>query len=180
MLRGGCRGGAVTYQIALEDLPASYACHSEDCQTWSGSAFALHAMLPESAICFQGAATTFALNGAERAASEHIGCEACMTRLANRNSAVPGMLILRAGTLVRSREIEPYVHIWTSRKQPWIALPANAQAFHRAPTTAEFQAAVATAAEGRRTTSRSAARPPEKDGETGRIVGALRPPELRE
>ena len=107
-------------------------------------------MLPESAICFQGAATTFALNGAERAASEHIGCEACMTRLANRNSAVPGMLILRAGTLVRSREIEPYVHIWTSRKQPWIALPANAQAFHRTPTPAEFQAAVATAAEGRR------------------------------
>jgi hypothetical protein len=39
------------------------------------------------------------------------------------------MLVLRAGTLDDSHKLEPRVHIWTSRKQPWIKIPEGTPSF---------------------------------------------------
>jgi hypothetical protein len=38
----------------------------------------------------------YAYDGPHGAASTHIFCTTCATRIANRNSLVPGMIILRA------------------------------------------------------------------------------------
>lgn len=142
-ITGGCRCGTIRYNIALDALTLVYACHCRDCQTWSGSAFALHAMLPETLLSLDPGAHRFHLDDVEQMPSEHLGCARCMTRIANRNSAVPGMIILRAGTLDRSDEIVPAVHIWTSSAQPWVMLPDKAPAFEKTPTPAQFQAALA-------------------------------------
>jgi hypothetical protein len=138
---GGCRCGAVRYTIDLEALPLSYACHCRDCQTWSGSAFALHALLPDALLKILGARTEFRVTVGEYMASEHIGCSACMTRIANRNSEVPGMVILRAGTLDQSDELSPAVHIWICRKQSWLDI-AGTPAFRESPTPAQFARAL--------------------------------------
>jgi hypothetical protein len=142
-ITGGCRCGAIRYEVALDALPLSYACHCRDCQTWSGSAFALHAMFPEEMLRLDETAHRFRIEGAERMPSEHLGCARCSTRLANRNDAVPGMIILRAGTLDRSPEIVPAVHIWTGSAQPWVALPDGVPAFAQSPTPEQFQSALA-------------------------------------
>lgn len=138
---GGCRCGTVRYTIDLETLPLSYACHCRDCQTWSGGALALHALLPEMLMTISGNAADFRIGADEAMASEHIGCPACMTRIANRNSAVPGMVILRAGTLDRSDEITPAAHIWTSRKQPWLDI-GDAPHFAETPSPEQFAKAL--------------------------------------
>jgi hypothetical protein len=75
-------------------------------------------MLPEAILSLDPGAHRFRLDDVEQMPSEHLGCARCMTRIANRNSAVPGMIILRAGTLDRSNEVVPAVHIWTSSAQP--------------------------------------------------------------
>ena len=142
-ITGGCRCGTIRYDIALDTLPLVYACHCRDCQTWSGSAFALHAMLPEAILSLDPGVHRFRLDDVEQMPSEHLGCARCMTRIANRNSAVPGMIILRAGTLDRSNEVVPAVHIWTSSAQPWVTLPDKAPAFEKTPTPAQFQVALA-------------------------------------
>lgn len=142
-ITGGCRCGTIRYDIALDVLPLVYACHCRDCQTFSGSAFALHAMLPEDLLALDQEAHCFRGDEVEQMPSEHLGCARCMTRIANRNSAVPGMIILRAGTMERSDEIVPVAHIWTRRAQPWVALPDGTPAFEEAPTPEQFQAVLA-------------------------------------
>jgi hypothetical protein len=106
-ITGGCRCGDVRYTLSFETLPLTYACHRRDCQTWSGSAFALHSLLPDDALALEGEARTFRIEGVESMLSEHLACPNCLTRIANRNSAVPGMIVLRAGTLDRSDELVP-------------------------------------------------------------------------
>ncbi|MET0239455.1 MAG: GFA family protein [Sphingobium sp.] len=140
-LTGGCRCGEVRYAIELEGLPTSYACHCRDCQTWSGSAFALHSLLPENLLTLSGDPVDFQLRADETMASIHIGCPVCMTRIANRNAAVPGMIIVRAGTLDRSDEIVPAAHIWTRRKQPWVNI-GNSPDFAETPSHEQFAKAL--------------------------------------
>ncbi|WP_404713690.1 GFA family protein [Sphingomonas sp. MMS24-J13] len=141
-ITGSCRCGAVKYELSVEGLPLTYACHCLDCQTWSGSAFALHALLPESLVKLSGNASEFELENVESMASQHIVCATCSTRIANRNAAVPNMIILRAGTLTRSDELVPAIHIWTKRKQSWIKLPESVRTFDETPSPQEFGAAL--------------------------------------
>jgi len=74
-ITGGCRCGAVRYEVASDALPLTYACHCLDCQTWSGSAFALHAMLPSSLLQIEGEAHRFSLTDGEAMASDQ--CRLC-------------------------------------------------------------------------------------------------------
>ena len=53
-IHGGCRCGAVRYELALDALPSTYVCHCLDCQTWSGSAFSQQTFLPEAALTVTG------------------------------------------------------------------------------------------------------------------------------
>lgn len=145
-LSGRCRCGAVQYTVAMTALPATYACHCGYCQTWSGSAFALHALLPASLVTIRGETSEYAYAGEGGAMSRHWSCPTCATRIANENDAVPGMVILRAGTLDRSSELTPVAHIWTSRKQPWVQIAPDVAAFETSPTPEAFGAALAKAA----------------------------------
>ena len=45
------------------------------------------------------------------------------TRIFNTKTARPGFVVLRAGTLDRSDELDVVAHIWVKRKQAWIAIP---------------------------------------------------------
>ncbi|AZV26634.1 aldehyde-activating protein [Pseudomonas syringae] len=136
-LTGQCRCSAVRYQLNTDVPPAIYACHCTDCQTWSGSAFALHALLPADALTLTGPLTTYAydLNGQH---AEHQVCSVCHTRLCNTTTAAPGMKVLRAGTLDESRSLQPMAHIWVSRKQPWLTLPEGLPSWPQSPTPQAF------------------------------------------
>jgi hypothetical protein len=137
-LEGGCRCGAVTYQLSLDALPQTYACHCLDCQTWSGSAFGLHALLPENIIELSGPVATYAHRNAQGVTFEERLCPICHTRIYNSNDAASGLLFLRAGTLQESHVLEPMMHIWTKRKQPWIAVPNHIACFEESPTPADY------------------------------------------
>jgi hypothetical protein len=73
---------------------------------------------------------------------EDVACSVCRTRIYNRNSALPGTIFLRAGTLSTSERTAPIAHIWTKRKQPWVRIPDDIPAFDESPTPEEFGRAV--------------------------------------
>ncbi len=60
-------------------------------------------------------------------------CPACLTRIYSSNKSRPGSGILRAGTLDASDELIPAVHLWTSRKQPWVIIEGGAATFETQP-----------------------------------------------
>ena len=142
-LQGGCRCGAVHYSLAVEDLPPVYACHCRDCQTWTGSAFSQQVILPEDVLTVTGAVEVYELTSPSGRLSRQRVCGICHTRIYNTNSARPGLVIIRAGTLDDSDALDVVAHIWVKRKQPWIAIPADVPTWLESAPPEELAAALA-------------------------------------
>lgn len=143
-IQGGCRCGAVRYTLALAELPRTYACHCRDCQTWSGSAFSQQTFLPQEALAVSGPLVVYELTSPSGRISTQRLCGVCHARVFNSNSARPGSVTLRAGTLDRSDELEVAAHIWVKRKQPWLSLPADVPAWPEAAPLEELLQALQT------------------------------------
>jgi hypothetical protein len=121
-ISGGCRCGAVRYTLAMSHLPRTYACHCLHCQTWSGSAFSQQAVVPEDLSTVTGDLAIYERTTENRVSRQRV-CPTCFTRVFNTNTARPGMVVLRAGTLDDSHLLDVVAHIWMKRKQPWIVIP---------------------------------------------------------
>ncbi len=141
-LTGGCRCGAVRYAVRVEKRPAAYACHCLDCQTWSGSAFSEAMYLLEPSLAVTGDVVVYELTSPSGRISRHRVCPVCRTRLFNTNSARPGFAVLRAGTLNDSDTLNVVAHIWTKRKQPWLAIADGIPSWREAAPPADFMAAL--------------------------------------
>lgn len=128
-IAGGCRCGAVRYTLAMDTLPRTYACHCHYCQTWSGSAFSQQAIVAESMMDVTGDVEIFELQTEDRVSRQRF-CARCHTRVFNTNSARPGFIALRAGTLDDSDKLDVVAHIWTKRKQPWVIIPEGVPSWH--------------------------------------------------
>lgn len=122
-IEGGCRCGAVRYTLALDALPKTYACHCLECQTWTGTAFSQQVLLPEERIEVSGPVILYEREGTGGRISCQRICGVCHTRIYNSNTIRPGVAVLRGGTLDDSHLLTVAMHIWTKRKQSWIALP---------------------------------------------------------
>ena len=134
MIEGGCRCRAVRYTLAIDTLPATYACHCHDCQSWSGSAFSQNSWLPEGAISLSGPVTLYEREGTGGRLSRQRVCGVCHTRIYNTNTIRPGVIVLRAGTLDRSDALGCAAHIWTKRKQAWIVIPEGVPSWPESPS----------------------------------------------
>ena len=142
-IQGGCRCGAVRYMLVLDALPRTYACHCRDCQTWSGSAFSQQTFLPEAALRVTGPVVIYEMTSPSGRISTQRMCGVCHTRIYNANSARPGVVIVRAGTLDRSDELDVVAHIWVKRKQPWLTLPQGVPAWPEGAPPEELLRALA-------------------------------------
>jgi hypothetical protein len=145
-LEGGCRCGRVRYRVAIDRPPNVYACHCLDCQTWSGSAFSVQFILPEDQLAVTGEPAIYERTSPESGrTSRQRGCPACFTRVYNTNSARPGLVVVRAGTLDRSDELNIVAHIWTKRKMGGVVIPGDVPSWPEGAPPAEFVAALSRA-----------------------------------
>ena len=142
-IEGGCRCGRVRYRAALDKLPRVYACHCLDCQTWSGSAFSLQFIVPESALEVTGEPALFELTSPDGSrTSRQRACPVCFTRVYNTNTRRPGLAVVRAGTLDHSDKLAIVLHIWTRRKLAGIEIPDDVPAWPEGAPPEEMAAAL--------------------------------------
>jgi hypothetical protein len=132
-LKGGCACGALRYTVADQSGFVPYVCHCLDCQTRQGSSFALQLFVLESEFTLVGEPIRGQVKKANGAVVTNIGCANCLTRICSANAILPGLIVLRAGTLDNSHRLEPAVHIWTSRKQPWLKIPDGVPTYPEQP-----------------------------------------------
>ena len=85
-----------------------------------------------------GPLVVYELTNASGRVSTQRMCSVCHTRVYNSNSARPGVVVIRAGTLDRSDELDVTAHIWTKRKQPWLNLPSGVPNWPQAAPMAEL------------------------------------------
>lgn len=132
-LTGGCACGQVRFR-ARGRADRSYACHCTECQTRTGSAFAVLLPVAETHFACEGDVLAVEQTEAGGVAAKLYACPRCLTRLFTRNPLWPGLVILRAGTLDETSRVRPAFHIWTRSRQPWVEVPGDRPAFETQPT----------------------------------------------
>ena len=141
-ITGGCRCGAVRYTLALDALPATYACHCLECKAWTGSAFSQQALLPEDGIAATGPVGLYEREGTGGRISRQRYCTVCHSRIYNTNTARPGIAVVRAGTLDEADKLDVVAHIWTKRKQPWLVIPEGVPSWPESAPPGDLAAAM--------------------------------------
>ena len=132
MHEGGGDCGHVRYRMA-EPIFVN-CCHCRMCQHFSGSAFALNAMIETERVeLIAGAPETVEGEGGK---SER--CARCKTELWGYHSRFgDAFRFVRVGTLDRGEEMPPDAHFFTRSKHPWIVLPEGVPAFETLPASDE-------------------------------------------
>ena len=142
-LTGGCSCGAIRYEVS--DLPlALYTCNCTECQTASGSAFALNMPVATKDLHFtKGQPKGWQRINSSGAKVTAWFCGDYGARLHGEREGRPDSMTLRAGTLDDTSWLEPAAHIFMRSAQPWVQPAKDAKCFDEQPAPAEFRAALA-------------------------------------
>ena len=134
-LSGGCLCGAVRYSIKPGFRMRPYACHCNDCQSRTGTAFSEHMMFMLADLTIEGELDEGHYLQPSGANSTIHGCARCKSRIYATNDQRHGTGSLRCGTLDDSAYLVPVAHVWVKSKQPWIGLPEDAVTMEEQPRT---------------------------------------------
>jgi hypothetical protein len=132
-LSGGCLCGAVRYECNAEPLGMAI-CHCTHCQKVSGSAFSVNIVVPAPSVTWQGQSASYADTGDSGKPLSRKFCRNCGSSLATETEALPGAIIIKAGTLDDKSWLKPNYHIWTRSAQPWVQIPSGTTAFAKGRT----------------------------------------------
>jgi hypothetical protein len=130
---GGCLCGAVRYECNAEPLGMAI-CHCTHCQKVSGSAFSVNIVVPASSVTWQGQSASYADTGESGKPLSRKFCGNCGSSLATETEALPGAIVIKAGTLDDKSWLKPNYHIWTRSAQPWVQIQSGATTFPKGRT----------------------------------------------
>ena len=130
---GGCLCGAVRYECNAEPLGMAI-CHCTHCQKVSGSAFSVNIVVPAPSVTWQGQSASYADTGESGKPLSRKFCRNCGSSLATETEALPGAIIIKAGTLDDKSWLKPNTHLWTRSAQPWVQIQSGATTFPKGRT----------------------------------------------
>lgn len=119
-LTGGCSCSAIRYEVMSFPL-LLYTCNCTECQTASGSAFALN--MPVATKDFriwQGKPRGWRRPSPSGADVTSWFCGDCGGRIYGERAGRPELVNLRAGTLDDTSWLTPAAHMFMRSAQPWV------------------------------------------------------------
>lgn len=130
-IEGGCNCGAVRFRLTEPPLTV-LACHCENCRRQSGSAYSVNLAVKAKAVEVEGPFSTFEDRSTESGHPVNRDfCGACGSPFRSRPSSGPPIVAIKAGTLDDPSFFPPAMHIWTSTKLDWVAIPHGLPQFER-------------------------------------------------
>lgn len=130
--QGGCRCGAIRYEVTAEPL-AVVDCHCRDCQYASGGSHATVVVVPREAFrLLQGTAKAHALTADSGNTIIRHFCPDCGTPLFGESSGSPRWA-LRAASLDDPSGLTVKAAIFVKSAQPWAHIPAELPKFETVP-----------------------------------------------
>lgn len=126
---GGCSCGSVRYAMAGPPLFV-HCCHCTTCQTETGSAFAINALIETTRISLAAGAPVPVDTPSESGLGQTImRCRDCHVALwSHYAGGGKAIAFLRVGTLDTPGAVEPDIHIYTRSKLPWVMIPEHVRA----------------------------------------------------
>lgn len=127
---GGCACGTVRFRLT-DDPIVVHCCHCRSCQRESGSAFALNAVIEADNVEVVSEAPERIDTPSDSGKGQAVfRCPVCKVALWSHYAGVGAKAdFIRVGALDDPEAFPPNVHIFTASKQPWVALPTDAEAF---------------------------------------------------
>jgi hypothetical protein len=128
-LDGGCTCGAVRFRMTTQPMFVN-CCHCSWCQRETGTAFALNAMIETDRVqLLQGEVEVINTPSSSGKGQKIARCPFCKIAVwSNYSGAGDAVRFVRVGTLDEPGRLPPDIHIFTSTKQPWVALPPGTPA----------------------------------------------------
>lgn len=129
-LEGGCSCGAVRYRMTGAPMIV-HCCHCSWCQRETGSAFVINAVIETERVDNLKAEPELVQTPSASGKGQIIArCPDCKVAVWSNYAGMGDKTrFIRAGTLDDANAITPDVHIYTSSKLDWVALPADKPAF---------------------------------------------------
>jgi len=123
-LDGGCACRGVRYRLASPPMFV-HCCHCTSCQTETGSAFAVNALIESDRVLVLAGAPEAVPTPSESGTGQVIfRCPSCRVALwSNYGGAGDRIRFVRVGTLDEPGRLPPDIHIYTRSKLPWVVLP---------------------------------------------------------
>lgn len=132
-LLGGCSCGEIRYEIRAFPL-LLYACNCTDCQTASGSAFALNMpVVTRHLHLVRGAPKRWHHRSPAGVSVKTWFCGDCATRLYGEREGRPDTMNIRAGTLDDTGWLVPVAQIFMKSAQPWVLPMPGAVQYEKGP-----------------------------------------------
>ncbi len=128
-LEGGCACGAVRYRLTSAPMFV-HCCHCTSCQTETGSAFAINALIEADRVELLTGATEAVVTPSESGKGQVIHrCPDCRIALwSNYGGGGDRIRFVRVGTLDEPARLAPDIHIYTRSRLPWVDLPEGVPA----------------------------------------------------
>ena len=133
-LTGGCLCGRVRYSVHGQPV-LSCNCHCRNCQRYTGSAFETMIVFPAESVSVQGELKTYDHFGDSGKILHRRFCPNCGSGVIAEPDAMPGVLVVLAGTLDDPSAFKPTMDIYWSFGQPWIHAGEARMRFAEMPPT---------------------------------------------
>lgn len=131
-LQGSCQCGNVTYRVISAPL-MTYACHCQECQKRTGSAFSMGTVCLADSFNLSGELTSWTRTSDDGNRNTRYSCANCTNIIYGASTNAPEAIRLQPGTLDNCGTIIPDVHIWTKRALPWVAIPSDSISYPTQP-----------------------------------------------
>ena len=125
---GGCLCGAVRYVLKAEPLMTA-VCHCTHCQRQSGGVFSTNLAIPDAAYVQTGETKVFTDTGDSGKAVWRHFCGNCGSPILSKVEVMPGLALVKAGTLDDMSGLTPGIEVYTDHAAAWVAPIAGAQRF---------------------------------------------------
>jgi hypothetical protein len=128
-LEGRCTCGAVRYRMTSRPLFV-HACHCTWCQRETGSPFAHNAMIESDRVALLAGNPEAVMTPSASGKGQRImRCPTCRVAVWSHYAGSGDLVsFVRVGTLDDPSRLPPDIHIFTSTKQRWLALPPGTPA----------------------------------------------------
>ena len=125
---GRCLCGAISYTLKSEPTMMA-VCHCTHCQRQSGGVFSTNIMIAEADYTQSGETKVYRDKGDSGQAVWRHFCGECGSPILSKVGAMPGMVIVKAGTLNDWSGLAPTIEVYTDHAAPWVTPVLHAHRF---------------------------------------------------
>jgi hypothetical protein len=127
---GRCQCGSVRYMVTTEPIRL-LACHCQECQRQSGSAFAMSMPVKKDSLTVTGLTkqSTRSANSGNEVTG--VFCPECGVRIYHVLASAPDIVAVKPGTLDDTSWLRPGTFIWMKSAQGWVPVPEGVKTLER-------------------------------------------------